>query len=67
MKKVQAVTGNLYQHENEYYLRVATDPSCNWYHQNENGDLNQIEFDSIEFWELENTLHGYIRGVKSCA
>ena len=64
MLKVQAVTGNLYKYENEYYIRINTDPGFNWYHQNENGDLNAIEFDSIDYWTLENTLHGYINGVK---
>jgi hypothetical protein len=64
MKKVQAVTGNLYEHENEYYIRINTDPGFNWYHQEEDGNLNQIDFDSAEYWHLENTLHGYINGVK---
>lgn len=67
MVKIQAVTGNLYEHENEYYIRINTDPGFNWYHQEEDGNLNQIEFDSAEYWDLENSLYGYISGVKSCA
>ena len=64
MKKVQAVTGNLYEHENEYYARIVSPPRVTWYRHTEDGSLNQIEFDSAEHGHLENTLHGYITEVK---